>query len=843
MGNYTIEKISAIVHAQLLAAGGSDAVIDHLLTDSRKVVHAATSLFFALPGPRRNGYRFISELYARGVKNFVVDFSFEAKDCPDANFIRVPDVLNAFQTLAAFHRSQFSIPVVGITGSNGKTIVKEWLNQLLEKDFQIVRSPKSYNSQIGVPLSVWQMNGVHTLGIFEAGISQPGEMEALQKIIQPTIGVLTHIGDAHDENFKDQRQKIREKLLLFSKVTRMIANGDDPVVVEAIEASRIPCFFWGKQAHGAIRITGIKKEEARTIIRLEVNEQEMARTLPPLPSLSPTTHHSALTIQIPFTDDAAVENAITCCSVLLAMGYSGETITERIGLLKPVEMRLEMKRGINNCSVINDSYVADISSLQIALDFLEQQRQHHQRTVILSDFTEAGRDTEKLYSEIALALQQKKINRFIGIGSRLHQYKKKFEQAVAATSFYNSTEDFITYFHGTQFHDETILIKGARKFTLERISALLEQKVHQTVLEVNLTAIVHNLKQYQHLLQPSTKIMAMVKAFSYGSGSYEIANMLQFHKVDYLAVAYADEGVELRKSGISLPIMVMNPEENSYHAITENNLEPEIFSFGILSSFRKFLKEQGLQYYPVHIKIDTGMHRLGFEWNELNALAQQLIHNQLFTVQSVFSHLAGSEDAALDDFTRQQAEQYTAACSVLQQALAYPFLRHIANSAAIIRHPQLHFDMVRLGIGLYGVNSSAFGSPELREAATLKTTIAQIKKIKAGETVGYSRKGKTERDSTIATIRIGYADGYRRNLSNGTGSVLVNGRLAPVIGNIAMDMTMIDITGIAGVKEGDEVIIFGEKLPVTQLAQWAQTIPYEIMTGISQRVLRMYYEE
>ena len=841
MGSYSIEKISTIVQGKL-QAGSPNAIIDSLLTDSRKVVHAATSLFFALPGPRRDGHRFIPELYTRGIKNFVVDCPFELKDYPDANFIRVDNVLTALQTLAAFHRLQFSIPVVGITGSNGKTIVKEWLNLLLEKDHQIVRSPKSYNSQIGVPLSVWQMNSLHTLGLFEAGISQPGEMQALQSIIQPTIGILTHMGDAHGENFKDQRQKIKEKLLLFTGVSHMIANGDDPLVVEAVEASGIPCFFWGRKAHCTIRVTDIKKEGAHTTILLKVNGEAVSNS-PLTAHFSPLpTPHSPLLIHIPFTDDAYVENAITCCSVLLTMGYSGESITGRVRMLRPVEMRLEMKRGINNCSIINDSYIADISSLRIALDFLEQQQQHRKRTVILSDFAET-KDPENLYSEIAFALQQKKISRFIGIGNRIYQYKAKFEQAVAETFFYDSTEDFITHFLSTRFHDETILVKGARIFALEQISALLEQKAHQTVLEINLNAILHNLKQYQQLLQPSTKIMAMVKAFSYGSGSYEIANVLQFHKVDYLAVAYADEGVELRKAGIRLPIMVMNPEESSYHAITENNLEPEIFSFPVLASFRQFLQEQGLQHYPVHIKIDTGMHRLGFELNEMKALAGTLTHNSFFTVQSVFTHLAGSEDPGLDIFTQWQAEQYLLACTQLQAVLPYAFIRHIANSAAIVRHPQLHFDMVRLGIGLYGVESTAIHALELEEAAELKTTIAQIKTIKSGETVGYTRKGVLQRDSIIATIRIGYADGYRRNLSNGAGSVLVNGKLAPVVGNIAMDMTMIDITDIPGVREGDDIIVFGKGLSITRLAQWAQTIPYEIMTGISQRVQRVYYEE
>ncbi len=847
MGKYTIESIAAIVQGQLQRAGGEPFIVRHLLTDSRKIVQAASSLFFALPGPRRSGQHFIPELYARGVRQFVVAPPFETVSYPGAAFIFVDDIRAALQALTAYHRSQFNIPVIGITGSNGKTIVKEWLNQLLEKEYPIVRSPKSYNSQIGVPLSVWQMSSTHTLGIFEAGISQQGEMEALQKIIQPTIGVLTHIGDAHSENFESREQKIAEKIRLFPQAQWMVANGDDPLTVEAIKASGIPCFFWGKQAHCTVRITGINKEEAYTTIHLEVNEAEMAKTpLPPPSTLHPspfTFHPSPFTIRIPFTDDAAIENAITCCCVLWKLGYPVSTIAQRIQLLKPVGMRLELKKGINNCTVINDSYIADLSSLRIALDFLQQQQQHHRHTVILSDFFETGIAGSQLYTEIANALYEKGISRFIGIGTKLQEYQSLFRQVCDDTAFFISTDDFIQHFHSSRFHNETILIKGARAFGFERISALLEQKVHQTVLEVNLTAIVHNLKQYQQLLQPSTKIMAMVKAFSYGSGSFEIANILQLNGVDYLAVAYADEGVELRKSGISLPIMVMNPEESSYHAITENNLEPELFSFNILYSFRNFLQDQGLQHYPVHLKIDTGMHRLGFELHETAALAEMLAGNDLFTVQSVFSHLAGSEDPTLDAFTSRQADQYMQACTILQEALPYPFLRHIANSAAIIRHTDLHFDMVRPGIGLYGADSSASDILTLREAATLKTTIAQIKTIRPGETVGYGRKGKIEKESTIATIRIGYADGFRRNLGNGAGSVLVNGKLAPVVGNIAMDMTMINITGIAGVKEGDEVILFGEGLPVTQLAQWAQTIPYEIMTGISQRVQRVYFEE
>lgn len=843
MAGYTIERIAAIVHGQLQQQGCNDVVITYLLTDSRKVVEPAHSLFFALSGSRRSGHQFIPELYARGVRCFVVAASFDTGDYTDACFIRVTDVLTAFQTLAAVHRSAYNLPVIGITGSNGKTIVKDWLNQLLEKDFHIVRSPRSYNSQIGVPLSVWQINDTHTLGIFEAGISEPDEMQSLQTIIRPTLGILTHMGDAHFEHFTNQQQKIREKLLLFRNVRCLIANGDDPLVVEAVTDAGIPCLFWGKTTGCAVSVTGIKKEATNTTIRLNLNQELVERFVAVNPASSTSIYPpSSLTFCIPFIDDASVENAITCCCLLLVLGQRFETIINRMGFLKPVEMRLELKKGINNCSVINDSYIADISSLRIALDFLAQQQQHKKHTVILSDFAEA-QDEDQLYYEISLILGNSKIDRFIGIGEKMEQYQNQFEKAIPETSFYNSTADFIAQFHSSQFREESILVKGARTFALERIITLLELKAHQTILEVNLTSIVHNLKQYQQLLLPSTRIMVMVKAFSYGSGGYEIANILQFHKVDYLAVAYTDEGVELRKSGIHLPIMVMNPEVNSFAALTAHHLEPELFSFPILRHFQEHLASEGLQHYPVHIKIDTGMHRLGFEPTESKLLANTLSHNNLLRVQSVFSHLAGSEDPSMDEFTRHQAEQYLAVCHVLESHLPYRFLKHLANSAAIKRHPSLHFDMVRLGIGLYGVDSTGSEMPGLKEAATLKTTIAQIKHIPAGETVGYSRKGTIKKDSIVATIRIGYADGFRRSFSNGNGYVLIRGQVAPVIGNVAMDMTMVDITDIPGVTEEDTVIIFGEELSVSILAAQAGTIPYEIMTGISQRVLRVYFEE
>lgn len=840
---YTSSHIAEIVHGNLIK-GEKDNPVQYLLTDSRKLTDAGSTLFFALDGFRRSAAPYVEELYTKGVRNFVVSSDLACDSFPGANFIQVDNVLRALQDLAAWHRRRFSLPVIGITGSNGKTVVKEWLNQLLEKDFQIIRSPKSYNSQVGVPLSVWQINTTHTLGIFEAGISQPGEMRSLQTMIQPAIGVLTHIGDAHGENFNNLKQKIEEKLLLFRQVHGLIAPGDNPLIAEAIRSSSIPCIFWGKQEYCGIRITGVQKGASHSTIRIQIDSRQITNLLTQAnhPRQSAAEPSIACQFQIPFTDDASIENAITCFSVLLNMGCDVKKATAEMHLLKPVEMRLELKKGINNCSVINDSYIADISSLRIALDFLEQQQQHPRRTVILSDFAESN-DPEKLYHEIAGLLQQKGINRFIGIGEYIEKYRGLFQQRIPETNFFSSTNACIQQIHNLKFHDETILIKGARTFALENISSLLEQKAHQTVLEVNLSSIVHNLKAYQRLLKPSTKIMVMVKAFSYGSGSYEIANILQFHKVDYLAVAYADEGVELRKSGISLPIMVMNPEENSYLSIIENHLEPEIFSFHTLYAFARFLREQGIIDYPVHVKIDTGMHRLGFELNEIRELMNTWDHYAHLKIQSVFSHLAGSEDPALDDFTQYQAAQYRQACALLQEKLSYSFIKHIANSAAIVRHPSLQFDMVRLGIGIYGADESAAGKLDLLETATLKTTIAQIKTIKAGETVGYGRIGKIEKDSVIATIRIGYADGFRRNLSNGKGKVFINNRLAPVTGRVAMDMTMIDITGIPDVKEGDEVIVFGPQLSVTQVAKWADTIPYEILAGISQRVQRVYFEE
>jgi len=818
---YKVRNIASIVDGKILQLFIETAV-EFLLIDSRKLYSPSASLFFALKGPRRDGHQFISELYKRGVRNYIISEKTEIEDFPEANFIFVNDTLEALQRLAAYHRKQFNIPVVGITGSNGKTIVKEWLYQLLQKKFNIVRSPRSYNSQIGVPLSVWQMNKHYELAIFEAGISKPGEMETLEKIIQPTIGILTNIGEAHSENFVNREEKLKEKLKLFTHANKVIAKGDDAWVTRQMMKKEMNNFFWGRNNSSDLQIISFERKNLQTEITLNFKSETFS-------------------FSIPFTDDASVENAITCCSFMLVAGIERQYIQEEMLQLHSVSMRLELIKGINQCSLINDSYSADLSSLNIALNFLDQQSTGSKRTVILSDFLQTGLSERKLYDEIAVLLHAHQINKVIGIGKSIGTYLKTDEKIFY--QFYNTTEDFIQQFRSSQFREETILVKGARIFEFERIVHALEQKVHQTVLEINLNAIVHNLKEYQKFLKPSTKVMAMVKAFAYGSGGAEIAGILQYHKVDYLGVAYADEGIELRKAGIALPVMIMNPDESTFDAIVENNMEPDLYSFELLEQFDSYLKQSGLQQYPVHIEIETGMNRLGFDLADIKKLGNKLNQTNSFRIVSIFSHLAASEEPSQDEFTLQQYEKFIEASAELEKLLGYSLIKHIANSAAIIRHQQLQMDMVRLGIGMYGVDAANTNSVELQTVATLKSTIAQIKHLKTGESVSYNRKGIVHRDSVIATVRLGYADGYARRLGNGVGKMLVNGQYAPVIGTVCMDMTMIDVTDIAGVKEGDEVIVFGNELSIQQIAEWANTISYEIMTGISQRVKRVYFEE
>lgn len=816
---YSIQHIANIFQSKTKILFNCE--IEYLLIDSRKIVFPSQSLFFALNGPRRDGHEFIKAVYSRGVRNFVVKNGFDYKDFSGANFLCVEDVLMALQYLVANHRNKFSYPVIGITGSNGKTIVKEWLNQLLQQNYTIVRSPRSFNSQIGVPLSVWQMNEQHTLGIFEAGISTVDEMEHLEKIIQPTIGILTNIGDAHREGFSSREKKLKEKIKLFNHCKEIVFCKED------IDAKLLnqngTLFSWSRNSDATVSIESEIKTSTETELILVY--QQLAHK-----------------IIVPFVDAASVDNVITCICTLLLLNYSIEEIQKRILQLKQVEMRLQLKKGINNCSIINDSYSNDISSLRIALDYLVQQSSQHHKTVILSDIFQSGFEEHQLYQQVAEELQQRNIERLIGIGEFISKHYQLFNR-ITKTSFFHSTEQFITHSTAHQFKDEFILLKGARVFEFERISSWLEQKVHQTVLEINLSALAHNVKEFQKQLLPSTKLMAMVKAFSYGSGSAEVARVLQFHKVDYLAVAYADEGIELRKADISLPIMVMNTDDAAFDSLIEYNLEPEIYSFNMYQSFHLFLQQQAIINFPVHIKVNTGMNRLGFEPDEATKIASVLSERNTMTVKSVFSHLVGSESALLDDFTAKQISLLNYFCEVLQQKLPYTFIKHIANSAAIFRHPQFQFNMVRLGIGMYGVDNVSDKKINLETVAVLKSTIAQIRNVKAGETIGYNRKGTLKRDSKIATVRIGYADGFNRKMGNGAGNMFVKNKSAPTVGNVCMDMTMFDVTDIADVREGDEVELFGKNISVESVAQICETISYEIMTGISQRVKRIYIEE
>jgi len=826
---YKINEIAQSVPGKFIFSNTVDTLIQNLLTDSRKIVHAETSLFFAIKGDRRDGHEFIRDLHFAGVRNFVVSKEEVVAEFPDSNFIITPDPLGVLQDIAARHRSQFNIPVIGITGSNGKTIVKEWLYQLLREDHHIVRSPKSYNSQIGVPLSVWQMKPENDIAIFEAGISEPNEMSRLEKVIRPTIGIFTNIGTAHDENFVSLPEKVDEKLRLFATCRDLIYCRDYLIITDRINNAdflreKINLFTWSKKLKADLQIGRISRTGTETEIQ-------------------GIFQNHFISIRIPFIDDASIENAIHCWALMLFMNYDQDVIAARMELLCPVAMRLEMKEGINNCSIINDSYNSDLGSLTIALDFLNQQKQHRKRTLVLSDILQSGRDEETLYHEVADLIRKKFVDRLIGIGPAISRQSELFR---LDKKFFHSTDEFLKEYNTTWFANETILLKGARLFGFERISKVLQQKAHETVLEINLNAMVHNLNYYRARLRPETKVMVMVKAFSYGSGSFEIANMLQFHRTDYLAVAYADEGVELRKAGIIIPILVMNPEEQSFDAMITYNLEPEIYSFRVLQQFsdavKKRLTEQPALRFPVHLKLDTGMHRLGFQAKDINELIVRIRNSRQLKVVSLFTHLAASDEAAHDGFTKQQVELFNKMADSISGHFNFKILRHVLNSAGIIRFPEWQFDMVRLGIGLHGVAASTNEQRHLQTVATLKTTISQIKTVKAGETVGYSRRGVLTRDTAVATVAIGYADGLNRRLGYGVGRMLVNNKPCNIIGSVCMDMAMIDVTD-ADAREGDEVIVFGAGYTIQEMATTLVTIPYEILTGVSQRVKRVYYHE
>lgn len=838
MNQLTVSEIVKITRGTLHSTRQDDPFVRDLLIDSRRLIQPEHCLFIALISSRNDGHKFISDLYEKGVRIFLVS-SLPGEDSgfSDGNpektgsafWILVPDTLAALQQLSAWHRRQFDIPVIGITGSNGKTIVKEWLFQLLSQDYRIVRSPKSYNSQIGVPLSVWKMNVENNLAIFEAGISRPGEMEKLEPVIYPSVGILTNIGHAHDEHFSSLCQKTLEKLKLFIHSDTLVYCSDYTLIGDCLRDEpsfhHLATFTWSRSSNADLFIKTI--ETSRSLSRI-----------------SAVWKGEDVSLSIPFTDEASIENAIHCWATMLVLGYQPEVIRSRAALLVPIAMRLELKEAINHCSLINDSYNSDFNSLSIAIDFLIQQNQQRKKTIILSDILQSGRNKEELYQEIAELLLLKKIDRVIGIGRDISHYREKFTMQ---KSFFEKTDDFLSQFPMTAFQNETILLKGARFFEFEKISRALQQKAHETVLEINIDALIHNLNHFRAKLLPGTRIMAMVKAFSYGSGSFEIANVLQFHHADYLAVAYADEGVELRKAGIHLPIMVMSPEEESLDILLNYNLEPEIYNLRILQLLEDAIERNqtsGQETIRIHIKLDTGMHRLGFEEKDLDELIHHLKTHPGIHVQSVFSHLAASEDPAEEAFSRKQIRCFLQMSEKITFNLDYPVMRHMLNSAGISRFPEAHLDMVRLGIGLYGVGLNEKDQLNLRNVSTLKSVITQIKLIPSGDSIGYNRKGKAVKDTLIAIVPVGYADGLNHRLGNGTGKLFVHGNPAPIIGNICMDMTMIDITGIRQpVQEGDEVVIFGEIHPVAELARDIGTIPYEVLTSISRRVKRIYFYE
>ena len=822
---YSLEKVTALIGARRF--GNAEARIDWLLTDSRSLAFPETTLFFALRTPVGDGHKYIPDLYRRGVRNFVVGTvpdNYET-DYPDANFLRVLSPLKALQRLAERHREEYVLPVIGITGSNGKTVVKEWIYQLLMLSMNVTRSPRSYNSQVGVPLSVWLLDERSRIGVFEAGISQPGEMQALRAIIQPTIGVMTNIGPAHQENFSTIQEKCHEKLLLFKDAKVLIYNADEAVVAESVHD-----FGFGGQLFGWSR-----KDENATVFVRAIEPTEDGKT-----RIAYFFNGTAAEYTLPFADEASIQNSITALCVCLYLGLTPADIARRMALLEPVAMRLEVVQGVRGCTLINDAYNSDAAALDIALDFMNRRAKEQAakgRTLILSDIFQTGIPAEELYAKVADMLKSRGVECLIGVGPAISAAHTLFS---IKKSFYPTSEALLESGELDTIHDEIILLKGARNFGFEQIAKALSLRVHETTLDVNLEAIAENLHFYRSFMKPETKLTCMVKASAYGAGSVEIAKTLQERGVDYLAVAVADEGAELRRAGITAGIIVMNPEMSAFGTLFEYELEPEIYSFNLLDALIRAARRQGITDFPVHLKLDTGMHRLGFNpKTDIPVLIDRLSHQRALIPRSVFSHFVGADSDGFDDFSEKQFKLFDEASRTLQAAFPHKILRHICNSAGIERFPERHLDMVRLGLGLYGIDP--IDNRVLHNVATLRTTILQIRDVPAGDSIGYSRKTVLDRPSRIAAIPIGYADGLNRHLGNRRGYCLVNGQKADYVGNICMDVCMIDVTDIP-CREGDSVEIFGDALPVTVLSDLLETIPYEVLTSVSNRVKRVYFQ-
>ena len=820
---YSIEKVTTLLGARRY--GHREGNIRWLLTDSRSLCFPEETLFFALRTQRNDGHRYVEDLYRRGVRHFVVEQVPEhyTAQFPEANFLRVPHTLAALQRLAERHRDEFNLPVVGITGSNGKTMVKEWLYQLLLPSQKIVRSPRSYNSQIGVPLSVWLLNEQTEVGIFEAGISQPGEMYALRDIIQPTIGVLTSLGPAHQENFRSMEEKCMEKLELMHDTEAIVYCSDNDIVSRCIR----------RMQYKGEKIAWSQCDEQAAFFVKSIESKPLASSV-----ITYIYQHEENTFMIPFIDEASIDNAITSAAVALRLGLTPEQLADRMPRLEPVAMRLEVKEGQRGCVLINDSYNSDINSLDIALDFMNR-REGKRKTLILSDMLQTGTSPEALYAQVSELAVKRGIDRFIGIGPELSAQSDRIQ--IPEKSFFADVPHFLSSDVCASLRNELILLKGARPFGFDQISEALEQKVHETILEVNLNAVVDNLNYFRSFLKPDTKMVCMIKADGYGAGAVEIAKTLQDHRVDYLAVAVADEGVTLRKAGITANIMIMNPEMTAFKTMFDYDLEPEVYSFRLMDALIRAARKEGITGWPVHIKLDTGMHRLGFDpVHDIDEVIDRLRHQNAIIPRSVFSHFVGSDSDDFDTFSARQFALFDEGSRKLQSAFTHKILRHMDNSAGIEHFPERQMDMCRLGIGLYGVDPR--DNHMLSTVSTLKTTILQLRHVPAGETVGYSRKGRIERDSVIAAIPIGYADGLNRHLGNRHCYCLVNGQKADYVGNICMDVAMIDVTDIP-CREGDKVEIFGEHLPVTVLSDVLDTIPYEVLTGVSNRVKRVYFQD
>lgn len=804
----TISELQKITGGKWITPPHESQTIRYLFTDSRKTYGVSDAAFFAIRGVKHNAHHHLKDVYAKGIRVFVIEEETDFSPA-DAFILFVENTLQALQTLASYHRQKFTLPVIGITGSNGKTIIKEWLYQVLLDKYSIVKNPGSYNSQLGVPLSVWQIREQHTLGIFEAGISQPAEMQQLEKIIQPTIGIFTNLGSAHDEGFTSREEKLHEKLKLFQHCETLIYCKDQSFGRQAIEQLQCKKFSWGSE------------NENDVVIQRTEN------------GFSISYSNQKVSLQLPYQDAASLENTGHVIATLLLLNTPIAELQHYVQQLRTVPMRLQVKSGINNSILVDDSYNNDLGGLAISLDFLMHQNQRKTKHLILSSLIQASRETEQWISEAVRIIQSFTVNHITFIGEEWNAYKNLLP---TQSKVYTSTEEFLNQLNEDDFANRIVLIKGARNYQFEKIVKRFEQKIHGTVLEIDLNALVDNYNYFKSLLKPETKMMVMVKAFAYGSGSIEVANVLQYHRADYLGVAYADEGVQLRKNNIHLPIMVLNPASESFQSMLDNQLEPEMYSFKILNEYIQFLNGRKGK---IHIKINTGMHRLGFAPQEIDALADILKKHTEVEVLSIFSHLAGSDESKHDAFSHQQAKQFITAAHQLSEKIGYKPLFHLLNSPGLLRFPEYQFDMIRLGIGLYGIDPTENKNPNIQPVATLKTVVSQVHHLQAGETVGYGRHGKVEKETVTATLAIGYADGYSRAFSKGVGEVWINGKTAKVIGNVCMDMMMIDATGIA-IKEGDEVEIYGKNFPIEKVAKSIHTIPYEILTNTSDRVKRIF---